>query len=99
MQTETKEPILLTKDMTAIQIALLCKKEKPHIRYAVHKDGESVGGFDEQLGHWCIIYRKCRIGPWDDDSEKEWVTAKYEMLVDGKPTHNESDWTEVKLNP
>lgn len=97
MAEAVKEPIIMTRDMTPIQIALICKKEKPHVRYAIHKDGETVGGFDEKLGHWCIIYRKCPVYSFDVRGEKEWVTCRFEMIIDGKPTHQESDWTEVKL--
>lgn len=93
---EVKEIIQITSDMTAIQIALLCKKEKPHNRYAVHKDGLTVGGFDDKLGHWCILYRKCRTTPWGD-GQMEWVASGHELLINDKPTHEESDWTEVKL--
>lgn len=93
---EVKKPIIMTPDMTALQIALICKKEKPHIRYATHKDGVTVGGFDEKLGHWCIIYRKCPTNSWGTDN-LEWVSCGHELLINDKLSHEPEDWTEVNL--
>lgn len=98
MVSEDKKPIRLTNDMTAIQIALLCKKEKPHVRYAVHKDGETVGGFDEKLGHWVIVYRKCPIDPFALDGDKEWITSRHHLTIEGDTSLDQSNWTEVKLD-
>ena len=102
--TQEKQKVLKnTAGMTTIQVAMAAKKEKPHVRYATHRDGLTVGAWDDKLGHWCIVARLCPVyeGIYRKvPHEYEWVffsEGAHEMYIDGKPTHEESDWTEVKL--
>lgn len=85
--------------LNPLQMALKAKKDKPNVRYAVHKNGEPVGAWDEKLGHWCIVAQICPVydGIYKVPGKFEWVFPKNEMYIDNKPTHVESDWVEVKL--
>lgn len=85
--------------MSPIQVALLAKKAKPEVRYAVHKDGRSVGAWDQTLGHWCVVAGLCPVldGIYAIPGKFEWVFLEHELYIDNKPTHVESDWVEVAL--
>ena len=74
--------------MTAEELLKQCREQNPGERYARHRDGTAVAGWNRTLGRWQIVAGKAQ-------DNGEWLLMRHELLINGKPFHNEpNDWIE-----
>jgi hypothetical protein len=72
--------------MTQMELLAIARKEKPGVRYAASKDGNAIGGWDDSLGRFVMVASKTITG--------EWLLCPYELLINGAPPYQPSDWQE-----
>lgn len=72
--------------MTGRELLEIARREKPGERYALHKSGNAIAGWNRNLGRW-----QCVAGLLLDG---RWGNLSVELLVNGKPLHEQGDWNE-----
>ena len=73
-------------ELQAEKVLAAAREAKPGVRYAMHRDGNAIGGWVESLGRFAVVASRTPTG--------QWVSMPWELLVNGSPCHSPDDWTE-----
>ena len=79
----------LESKMTAQELAKSAKRQAPSVRYAYNAKGNGVPAWDATQGRWAQVAGLLLTG--------RWCSLPVELLINGKHTHEQTDWTEVEF--
>lgn len=72
--------------MSGTELLAIARTGRPNVRYAMHKSGESIAAFIVSAGRWVPVAALLIDGSW--------ASMEHELLVNGKPVHQQEDWIE-----
>lgn len=73
---------------TAQELLESARRKNPHVRYALHRNGNYIGAYDPKLGRFVTVAAKLATG--------EWISCHWEVLVDGALPYTDADFDSSK---
>jgi len=77
--------------MTANELLAIARKARPHIEYAVHKNGSAIAAYDREQGRFVVVAALSLSG--------HWYSNPMEVLVDGERWYADSDFVAEYVEP
>lgn len=77
--------------MTANELLANARKAKPHVRYAVHRNGSAIAAWDKELGRFVVVACLALTG--------QWYSNPVEILVDGERWYSDDDFVDEYQEP
>lgn len=73
--------VQLTPEMTADELLVIARRDKPHVRYTKNRKGNAIAGWKD--GRWQQVAGLCLDG--------QWVTVG-NLCINGEPVVKDTDW-------